>query len=123
MKSDSVGSGPSKTPAPAITRPARMLLGLIRGYQRFVSPWLGSRCRFYPSCSAYTAEAIARHGGGRGLWLGLKRVLRCHPFHPGGYDPVPGSVDPSRGSGIMQREQRADVAIDGKAGSAPVDRR
>ena len=61
----------------------------LQGYQRAVSPWLGPRCRFHPSCSAYACEAIERHGVGRGLWLGLRRLARCHPFHPGGFDPVP----------------------------------
>ena len=67
----------------------RLLIALIRGYQVAISPWLGRNCRFYPSCSQYTLEAIERHGALKGLWLGLRRVLRCHPFHPGGHDPVP----------------------------------
>jgi putative membrane protein insertion efficiency factor len=67
----------------------RLLMALIRGYQLAISPWLGRNCRFYPSCSQYTLEAIERHGAVKGLWLGLRRVSRCHPFHPGGHDPVP----------------------------------
>lgn len=67
----------------------RLLIALIRGYQVAISPWLGRNCRFYPSCSQYTLEAIERHGAVKGLWLGVRRVLRCHPFHPGGHDPVP----------------------------------
>ena len=67
----------------------RLLIALIRGYQVAISPWLGRNCRFYPTCSQYTLEAIERHGALKGLWLGLRRVLRCHPFHPGGHDPVP----------------------------------
>ena len=67
----------------------RFLLALIRGYQRFLSPLLGSNCIYQPTCSQYTYEAIARHGIWRGTWLGIKRIARCHPFHAGGYDPVP----------------------------------
>jgi uncharacterized protein len=65
------------------------LIALIRVYQRFISPLLGPRCRYYPSCSAYAVEALQRHGAGRGSWLAVRRVCRCHPFQPGGYDPVP----------------------------------
>ena len=67
----------------------RLLMALIRGYQLAIRPWLGRNCRFHPTCSQYTLEAIERHGALKGLWLGLRRVLRCHPFHPGGHDPVP----------------------------------
>ncbi|MDZ7796405.1 MAG: membrane protein insertion efficiency factor YidD [Candidatus Marinimicrobia bacterium] len=67
----------------------KIFLSLIRFYQRAVSPYLGRSCRFYPSCSQYTHEAINRYGAFKGLGFGLKRILKCHPFHPGGYDPVP----------------------------------
>jgi putative membrane protein insertion efficiency factor len=68
---------------------ARLLVLLVRVYQRFVSPGLPAACRFHPSCSSYAAEALTRHGALRGGWLSARRLLRCHPFHPGGIDPVP----------------------------------
>jgi hypothetical protein len=68
---------------------ARFALALIGGYQRFVSPMLGKRCRFLPTCSAYMRGAIERHGLIRGGWLGTRRILRCHPLCAGGCDPVP----------------------------------
>ena len=64
------------------------VLFLLRVYQQFVSPLLPLGCRYYPTCSHYAAEAIARHGALHGAWLGLQRILRCHPFAPGGFDPV-----------------------------------
>ncbi len=69
--------------------PTRLMVWLIKGYQRFVSPYTPPTCRFYPTCSAYAVEAIQRHGTWRGIVLATRRLLRCHPFHPGGYDPVP----------------------------------
>jgi hypothetical protein len=67
----------------------RVILILLRAYQLFVSPLLGPHCRFTPSCSEYMRQAILRHGLGRGSWLGVCRLLRCHPLHAGGIDPVP----------------------------------
>ncbi|MEV0647935.1 membrane protein insertion efficiency factor YidD [Phytomonospora sp. NPDC050363] len=69
--------------------PARLLSLPIVAYRRWISPALPARCRFHPSCSAYALEAISVHGALRGLYLAVRRVLRCQPFHPGGYDPVP----------------------------------
>jgi len=65
------------------------LLSAIRVYKRFVSPLLPSACRFAPTCSVYTYEAIEAYGPVQGTWMGLRRIMRCHPLHPGGYDPVP----------------------------------
>lgn len=70
-------------------RMSKLLIGLIHFYQRAISPFLGKQCRFYPTCSQYTAEAIQTYGAWKGLGLGVKRILKCHPFHPGGWDPVP----------------------------------
>jgi len=68
---------------------ARGAAALLSGYKRFVSPLLPPACRFHPTCSEYSREAILRHGLPRGLWLTIRRLARCHPFHPGGFDPVP----------------------------------
>ncbi|MGE5732696.1 MAG: membrane protein insertion efficiency factor YidD [Gemmatimonas sp.] len=68
---------------------SRILVLLVRGYQVAISPLLPSSCRYYPSCSAYAVEALERHGAMRGSWLAIRRIARCHPFKPGGYDPVP----------------------------------
>lgn len=67
----------------------RLVLALLRFYRRFISPALPPSCRFTPSCSQYTYEAIERYGVAKGGWLGIKRIVRCNPFNPGGYDPVP----------------------------------
>jgi len=66
-----------------------LLLALIRFYKYVISPLLGRRCRFFPSCSEYAAEALEKHGTLKGARLGLKRISRCHPWNPGGFDPVP----------------------------------
>ncbi|MCP4720548.1 MAG: membrane protein insertion efficiency factor YidD [Desulfobacteraceae bacterium] len=67
----------------------QLLLIIIKFYQFFISPLTGRNCRYYPTCSAYAFEAVAKHGSLKGGALAVKRVLRCHPFHTGGYDPVP----------------------------------
>jgi uncharacterized protein len=69
--------------------PRRLLSATIRGYQGLVSPLLPPSCRFSPSCSQYALEAVRRHGALKGSWLAARRLARCHPFHPGGFDPVP----------------------------------
>jgi putative membrane protein insertion efficiency factor len=90
------------TPPAATASPApasrRAVLLAIRGYQRLVSPLLGPTCRFHPSCSSYAASCVERFGVGRGLWLGARRIARCHPFHPGGFDPPPEAPEPAAGS-------------------------
>lgn len=67
----------------------RLALGMIRFYQRRISPALPPSCRFTPTCSTYTYQAIEKYGFFKGSWLGMKRIARCHPWNPGGYDPVP----------------------------------
>jgi uncharacterized protein len=76
-------------PGPEPTRPAAVLLAFIRGYQLLVRPLCPPSCRFAPSCSEYAREAVMRHGATQGAALALRRVARCHPWHPGGWDPVP----------------------------------
>jgi uncharacterized protein len=108
----SVGAGQDARPASVA---ARVLVVMLTGYRRFVSPLLGPRCRFYPSCSAYALEAVQVHGALRGSWLAVRRLSRCHPFHPGGLDPVPRrepeqaaaktAVTDVRGAGVTSRAQ------------------
>ena len=86
------------------TLSGRVLAAPIIAYRRWISPALPARCRFHPSCSAYALEAIATHGALRGLGLAVWRLLRCQPFHPGGYDPVPPS-----------RRRRAEADVPGAA--------
>ena len=81
------------TAAVGLARGAVVLL--IRGYQLSLGLLLGHQCRFYPSCSEYTRLAVLQHGAGVGIWLGLRRILRCHPWHAGGYDPLPLPKTPS----------------------------
>ncbi|HEX6633094.1 MAG TPA: membrane protein insertion efficiency factor YidD [Usitatibacter sp.] len=67
----------------------RLLIGLVRGYRYLLSPWWGGQCRFSPTCSEYAIEALQRHGAWKGSWLAARRISRCHPWHAGGFDPVP----------------------------------
>jgi putative membrane protein insertion efficiency factor len=68
---------------------SKLLVFVIQAYRYTLSPMLGRSCRFFPSCSEYAIEALQRHGAVRGTWLAVRRITRCHPWHPGGYDPVP----------------------------------
>lgn len=86
MNADRAGQVPTIAPS---GRVGRLLAALIVAYRRWISPALPARCRFHPSCSAYALEAIGVHGALRGIGLAIWRLLRCQPFHPGGYDPVP----------------------------------
>ena len=85
--------GPPAGPGARRTRPEpvvrHLLVGLLRAYRAVVSPWYGQVCRYHPSCSAYALEAVQTHGAARGGWLALRRLARCHPWAPGGVDPVP----------------------------------
>jgi putative membrane protein insertion efficiency factor len=85
----------------------RALLGLIRFYSRAISPALPPRCRFYPTCSAYAAEAIARHGAARGCRLALRRIVKCAPWHPGGVDLVP----PAGRRGTEDHDHTSSTAV------------
>lgn len=73
-----------------------ILLLLVRAYQLGISPFLGQNCRFYPSCSAYAFEAIGEHGALKGSFMATKRLCKCHPWHPGGHDPVPKKSPPEK---------------------------
>jgi uncharacterized protein len=81
-------SVPSRDREGAVLSVTTLVVALLRLYKAFLSPFLPSACRFYPSCSDYMREAVEKYGPVRGVWLGLRRLLRCHPFHEGGFDPV-----------------------------------
>ena len=81
---------------------ALIVVSPIRVYQRVISPLIGPRCRFYPSCSEYAAQSILRHGAIRGIYLGVRRLLRCHPWNPGGFDDVPETFTWRRTSKIQE---------------------
>jgi hypothetical protein len=84
----------NSTAAPVSLSPvAKALLLAVRGYQLTLSPFLGSQCRFLPTCSHYAMDAIRVHGAAKGMWLGTRRLARCHPWCDGGFDPVPGIPD------------------------------
>lgn len=87
-----------KTPTKLIHLPRKVAIKAVRGYQFVASPLLGPCCRFHPSCSHYAVEALHTHGALRGGWLTVKRIAKCGPFHPGGFDPVPGTETSSSDS-------------------------
>ena len=97
---------------------ARGLLAAVGFYSRAISPALPPRCRFEPTCSAYAAEAVAVHGAGRGTWLALVRLLKCAPWHPGGFDPVP----PRRDGGTPRSRRSSGRAAPAPAPAAAPDR-
>ncbi|MGG0667383.1 membrane protein insertion efficiency factor YidD [Sporosarcina koreensis] len=70
-----------------------ILIGIIKTYQKIISPLTPPSCRFYPTCSHYGVEALQKHGAFKGSWLTVRRILKCHPFHEGGFDPVPDKID------------------------------
>jgi len=86
----------------------RLAQWLIRAYQLMLSPFLGNHCRFYPSCSQYALEAIGRFGVLRGGFMGLRRLLRCHPWHPGGLDPVPERLSDPRSDPLSDSAKPCD---------------
>lgn len=90
---------------------------VLAGYQRFISPLLGARCRFYPSCSAYAMEAVQVHGALRGSWLAVRRLSRCHPFHPGGLDPVPRREPEQETAGVAVTDVRSKDVLSKAQGS------
>lgn len=87
-------TAPNAKPPTGSTFGRRVLIGPIRAYRFFLSPWIGQSCRFTPSCSVYTMQAIESHGPVAGAYLGIKRICRCHPYAQGGHDPVP---EPKKG--------------------------
>jgi putative membrane protein insertion efficiency factor len=86
---------------------ARALIALVRLYQLLISPLLGPSCRFHPTCSHYTLACLRSHGALRGSYLGVRRILRCHPFNPGGYDPPP--LPPKKGESAVRKPIEASA--------------
>jgi putative membrane protein insertion efficiency factor len=101
---------------------AWLLLLLVRLYMVLLSPFFGGACKFYPSCSNYAYEAIARHGAGRGVVLALKRLLRCRPFTKGGFDPVPDGIA-GVPEGARSPVQRAELSAEGSPSEACITAR
>jgi uncharacterized protein len=106
---DTGGAERSRGPAVGVLRfvvriPAYLLIGVFRTWQLLASPTYGQTCRFYPSCSAYGVEAVRIHGALRGAWMTVRRIGRCHPWNPGGVDPVPPSRRAAREVGVHDDE-------------------
>ena len=114
------------TPSPKLRGPSafqRAVLMLLRAYKKFVSPLLPPACRFQPTCSEYAAEAVQYHGVLKGSWLALRRLLRCHPFHRGGFDPVPSAAKAKEGrpSSAKATEGRPACTENVEAGEKSTD--
>ncbi len=97
----------------------RLLIALVRGYRLFLSPWLGSACRFEPTCSVYSLGALERHGAAAGSWLTLRRLARCHPWCAGGHDPVPQELPRSMRLFSRLATPAASSSPDNKTSSSP----
>ncbi len=92
-----------------------VLIGLLKVYRLVISPLYGNVCRYYPSCSAYALRAVSVHGAAKGSWLAARRLLRCHPWAPGGYDPVPGTPEfeaEQREQALRQAAKLEEVTLD-----------
>jgi putative membrane protein insertion efficiency factor len=108
--------------APALRRlPARGAMALIWAYRYGISPMIGPRCRYEPSCSEYGIEALERFGFVRGLWLTGARIARCHPWHEGGFDPLPDTIEPPAGGRYLGRVLRAGPACGADPAAAGAD--
>lgn len=90
----------------------KLMIGLIRAYQYLISPWLGNHCRFHPSCSHYAVECIEVHGPMAGSWMALRRLGCCHPWHEGGYDPVPPKIRGNSPEGEPSDRKPSDRTLD-----------
>lgn len=90
---------PSSLSVESVSVPSRVMIAIVQGYRLFLRPVFGNRCRYFPSCSEYALQAVREHGAARGAWIGGLRILRCHPFCAGGYDPVP----PKGSTGLFPR--------------------
>jgi putative membrane protein insertion efficiency factor len=97
--------------------PAIVLIGLVRGYRLLLKPWLGNACRFEPTCSAYALQALERHGAAAGSYLSARRLARCHPWCPGGIDPVPETA-PRLFTRLFRRASGTAAAADGSPAAA-----